>query len=129
MRNFIIGRIGQMLLTFLVIITVLFFLFRLGLPDPTLALISDGLSAEDRGIVMERFGLDKPLWQQYFIYLANIAHGELGTSLHYKAPVFGIAMEKFGNTMVLMVAAILLSYTIGPSACCFRGDVAPDWKC
>lgn len=123
MRSFIIGRIGQTLLTFLVIITVLFFLFRLGLPDPTLALISDGLSAEDRRIVMERFGLDKPLWQQYFIYLANIARGEFGTSLHYKAPVFSIAMEKFGNTMVLMVAAILLSYTIGPAI-----GVLLSWK-
>lgn len=123
MRSFIIGRIGQMLVTFLVIITVLFFLFRLGLPDPTLALISDGLSSEDRQIVIERFGLDKPLWQQYLIYLGNVARGELGTSLHYKAPVFGIAMEKFGNTMVLMVAAIFLSYTIGPAV-----GVLLSWK-
>lgn len=114
MRSFIIGRIGQMLITFFIIITVLFFLFRLGLPDPTLSLISEGLSPEDRQIVTERFGLDKPLWQQYFIYLGNIAKGELGTSFHYKAPVAGIAFEKFLNTMVLMVVAIIIAYSIGP---------------
>src|SRR5690625_4446728 len=114
MRQFIVGRIGQMLVTFFIILTVLFFLFRLGLPDPTTALISDGLSPEDRQIVYERFGLDKPLWQQYFIYLGNVFRGEFGTSFHYKAPVFTVAAEKFLNTMVLMVAAIAISYTVGP---------------
>lgn len=114
MRSFIAGRIGQILITFFIIVTVLFFLFRLGLPDPTLALISDGLSPEDRQVVMERFGLDKPLWQQYFIYLGNVVRGEFGTSFHYKAPVAGIALEKFLNTMVLMLAAIVVSYSIGP---------------
>lgn len=114
MHKYIAGRVGQILVTFFIIITVLFFLFRLGLPDPTLALISDGLSPEDRQLVIQRFGLDKPLWQQYFIYLGNVLRGEFGTSFHYKAPVTAIAMEKFLNTMVLMVAAIIVSYTIGP---------------
>lgn len=114
MRSFVIGRIGQLLVTFFIILTVLFFLFRLGLPDPTLALISDGLSPEDRQLVIARFGLDKPLWQQYFIYIGNVLKGEFGTSFHYKAPVFDVAGEKFLNTMVLMVAAIIVSYTIGP---------------
>lgn len=103
-----------MVITLWVILTLLFFLFRLGLPDPTVALVTEGLSLEDRAIVAERFGLDRPLHQQYLIYLRNVATGELGTSFHYKAPVAGIVGEKFMNTMILMVTAILISYTLGP---------------
>jgi len=113
MRGYILGRAVQILLTLWVILTLLFFLFRLGLPDPTLALISEGLSPEDRMLVAERFGLGRPLWQQYFIYLRNVMSGELGTSFHYKAPVAGIVGEKFLNTMVLMLPAILVAYGIG----------------
>ncbi len=114
MRSYLVGRLLQMVVTLWVILTMLFFLFRLGLPDPTVALVTEGLSPEDRAIVAERFGLDRPLHQQYLIYLRNVATGELGTSFHYKAPVAGIVGEKFLNTMILMVTAILLSYTIGP---------------
>ncbi len=113
MRGYILRRAVQVLLTLWVILTLLFFLFRLGLPDPTLALVSEGLSPEDRMLVAERFGLERPLWQQYFIYLRNVISGELGTSFHYKAPVAGILGEKFLNTMVLMLPAILVAYSIG----------------
>jgi len=104
----------QILVTMWVILTMLFFLFRLGLPDPTVALVTEGLSPDDRAVIAERFGLDRPLHEQYFIYLRNVATGELGTSFHYKAPVAGVVGEKFLNTMILMVVAILLSYTVGP---------------
>lgn len=113
MRSFLISRVLQLLVTFWVIVTVLFFLFRLGLPDPTLALINEGLSPEDRQRVIEQFGLDLPLWQQYLVYLQNLAQGELGVSFHYKAPVGDIVFERLANTMVLMLPAILLAYGIG----------------
>lgn len=113
MRGYMVSRSIQILFTLWIILTLLFFLFRLGLPDPTLALVSDGLSPEDRMLVAERFGLEQPLWRQYFIYLRNVTRGELGTSFHYKAPVAGIVGEKFLNTMVLMLPAIVLAYGIG----------------
>ncbi len=112
--EFILKRIVQLLLTYWVILTVLFFLFRLGLPDPTAALVVEGLSAEEQAMVQARFGLDQPLWVQYFIYLRNFLQGDFGVSFHYKAAVFPILMEKFLNTIVLMLPAILISYTIGP---------------
>lgn len=112
--EFFLKRLLQLLLTYWVILTVLFFVVRLVLPDPTAALIMEGLSVEEQAMVRARFGLDQPLITQYFIYLVNFVQGEFGTSFHYKAPVFPIVMENLLNTLVLMFPAILLSYTIGP---------------
>ncbi len=114
MTRLIVSKLLQMLFTLWVILTVLFFLFRLGLPDPTVALVTDGLSPEDRAIVTERFGLDRPLPAQYVIYLGNALTGEFGRSFHYNAPVTSIVGERVANTLVLMLPAILISYTIGP---------------
>ena len=114
MRGFIARRWLHTLITLWVIFTALFFLFRLGLPDPTLALISEGLSAEDRARITERFGLHLPLWQQYFVYLGNVVTGEMGVSFHYKTPVATIVGDRFLNTMALMIPAIALAYVVGP---------------
>jgi peptide/nickel transport system permease protein len=111
--SYVLRRGWSALGTLLIIVTLLFFLFRLGLPDPTTALVTQGFSPEDRAVVRERFGLDRPLHEQYFIYLKNIVQGEFGTSFYYNAPVSDIIWEKFGNTMVLMLTAIVLAYSLG----------------
>ncbi len=112
--QYIAKRLIQLVITFLIILTILFFLFRLALPDPTAALVMDGLSAEEQAMVRERFGLDRPLVEQYFIYLRNFMQGEFGLSFHYKSAVFPILMEKLFNTLALMLPAIFISYLIGP---------------
>ncbi|MBF8438158.1 ABC transporter permease [Halanaerobiaceae bacterium Z-7014] len=112
--QYIAKRLIQLVITFLIILTILFFLFRLALPDPTAALVMDGLSAEEQAMVRERFGLDRPIVEQYFIYLRNFMRGEFGLSFHYKSPVFPILMEKLFNTLALMLPAIFVSYLIGP---------------
>ena len=112
-RSYILRRAFQALVSLFIIATVLFFLFRLGLPDPTAALITEGLSAEDRAAVRERFGLDRSLPEQYIIYLGNVIQGDFGTSFHYRAPVDAIIWERLANTMVLMLTAIAFAYLIG----------------
>lgn len=121
--EFIVKRVLQILLTYWIILTILFFLVRLALPDPTAALVVEGLSAEEQALVRARFGLDQPLLMQYFIYLRNFLQGEFGTSFHYKAAVAPILFEKFLNTIILMLPAILFSYTLGPAI-----GVLLSWK-
>ncbi len=112
-RNYIIRRVFHGFLALFIIATLLFFLFRLGLPDPTAALITEGLTPEEREQVRMRFGLERPLWEQYLIYLGNIVQGDFGFSFHYRAPVADIIWERLGNTMVLMLPAIALAYVVG----------------
>lgn len=111
--GYLIRRFLQALLALFIIATLLFFLFRMGLPDPTAALVSEGLSPEQRAEVRKQFGLDLPLWNQYLLFLKNAAIGDFGTSFHYRAPVADIIWERLGNTLVLMLAAIFLSYGVG----------------
>lgn len=106
-------RAFQAVVSLFIIATVLFFLFRLGLPDPTTALVTEGLSPEQRDAVRTRFGLDRPLWEQYLIYLGNVVQGDFGTSFHYRAPVADIIWERMANTLVLMLTAIAIAYAIG----------------
>ena len=111
--RYLLRRLLQALLALFIIATLLFFLFRLGLPDPTAALITEGLSLEEREMVRARFGLDRPLFEQYLIYLGNIVQGEFGFSFSYRAPVADIIWERLANTLVLMLSAILIAYAIG----------------
>lgn len=112
-RIYLLKRLLQAIFSLWIIATVLFFLFRMGLPDPTSALITEGLNAEQRAAVRAQFGLEDPLWRQYVLFLTNAVQGEFGTSFSYRAPVSGIVWERLGNTMILMLAAIVLAYAIG----------------
>ncbi len=111
--RYLLRRALQALMALFIIATLLFFLFRLGLPDPTAALITEGLSVEEREQVRARFGLDRPLPEQYLIYLGNIVRGDFGFSFHYRAPVADIIWERLANTLVLMLSAILIAYAVG----------------
>ncbi|WFE74638.1 ABC transporter permease [Roseinatronobacter sp. S2] len=112
-RTYLIKRVLQAVFSLWIIATILFFLFRMGLPDPTSVLITEGLNAEQRAAVRAQFGLEDPLWRQYVLFLTNAVQGEFGTSFSYRAPVSEIVWERLGNTMVLMLAAIVLAYAIG----------------
>lgn len=112
-RSYLLRRILQAFASLFVIATILFFLFRIGLPDPTTALVAEGLNPEQRELVRQRFGLDQPLWQQYLLFLQNAVQGDFGFSFHYRAPVADIIWERLANTMVLMLSAILIAYAIG----------------
>jgi peptide/nickel transport system permease protein len=107
------SRILQSLITLFVLITIVFFLFRLLPGDPTAAMVDPSLSAADRQVLMERFGFDKPLYQQYLLYLKELAKGNLGVSFRFNAPVFVILAEKFLNTSILVVLIFLFSHICG----------------
>ncbi len=112
-RTYLLKRVLQAIFSLWIIATILFFLFRMGLPDPTSALITEGLNAEQRAAVRAQFGLEDPLWRQYVLFLTNAVQGEFGTSFSYRAPVSEIVWERLANTMILMLAAIVLAYGIG----------------
>ncbi|TVQ40801.1 MAG: ABC transporter permease [Geminicoccaceae bacterium] len=112
-RAYVVRRVFQALVSLFIIATLLFFLFRLGLPDPTAALITEGLNQEARDLIRAQFGLDLPLWRQYLLFLFNAVQGDFGFSFSYRAPVADIVWERLANTMVLMLSAIIVAYAIG----------------
>ena len=73
--------------------TILFLMFRLMPGNPLAAYMSEALSAEQQNLIMQQFGLDRPLWEQYVIYFGNLVQGELGTSFHRREPVLSIVLS------------------------------------
>jgi peptide/nickel transport system permease protein len=63
---------------------------------------------------MQEFGLDKPMWQQFLIYINNILHGDLGTSFgNYPASVNSLIAQALPWTLALMIPSILIGWVVG----------------
>lgn len=58
-------------------------------------------------------GLDKPLFEQYFVFLRNAARGDLGSSFAFNAPALGLVLERMPATIELAVAAMLIAVILG----------------
>lgn len=107
-------KLLQLLLTLYAIATFNFILFRVMPGDPIRLLARAGnISAESMERIRELFGLDKPLWMQYLIYLKNIVTGQFGISMTYRQPVSEIIMERLGNTLLLLAGATVLIIVVG----------------
>jgi peptide/nickel transport system permease protein len=102
-----------MLLVLWGVLTLLFLMFRLMPGDPTTAYIDPTFTAEQRQILLHQFGLDRPLWQQYLIYLGNLLHGNLGLSFRFRTPVSGLIMGALPNTLALTLISLVIAYILG----------------
>ncbi|MFX8562029.1 ABC transporter permease, partial [Acinetobacter baumannii] len=71
-------RLAHTLAVVWAVATILFLMFRLMPGNPMAAYINDNLPPEQQAQIMHQFGLDRPLWDQYLIYLGNLARGDLG---------------------------------------------------
>jgi len=132
----VIRKIGWSLFTVAFVVVLNFFLFRVLPGDPSRAGVRDPrLTKEAQEAIRVRFGLDKPvincfetlnplkfksgacainpLDTQFFIYLGNLARGEMGISFHTNRPVADILRERLWNTLVLTGAGQILSIVLG----------------
>jgi peptide/nickel transport system permease protein len=116
-------RIGMTLLVAFLAISINFLIPRAMPGDPIEQQLSQ-LSASSGGNIgdikamvqayRERFGLDKPLWRQYFNYLADVSHGDFGYSLtNYPERVSDVIVAGLPWTLGLLGTATLISFSIG----------------
>jgi peptide/nickel transport system permease protein len=96
-----------------VVITLTFLLFRLMPGDPTLNFLSPTFTDETRAALLKGFGLDKPLWQQYLIYLGQLLRGDFGRSFLQNAPVSAVLWAALPNTIILTLVSLCLAYAFG----------------
>ena len=61
----------------------------------------------------QRWGLDKPLYEQYFAFMGNLAHGDLGTSINTRRPIATDVSQFLPATVELSTAAILFALVVG----------------
>ncbi len=118
--QYIIGKLIEIAFIFFIILTVLFFLFRLSPGDPISKIVDPMLTPEDMRHLISQMGLDKPMWEQYVIYLKNFIVGNFGVSFHYGEPVSQIIKARLGWTILLFTTATVLAAVVGV----FLGKVA-----
>lgn len=106
-------RIVSALLTLLGVAVILFVLFRLMPGDPTAQVIGPSLDEASQLRLKQAFGLDLPMWQQFLIFLKNLATFEWGRSFTTGQPVASLIGHWLGNTLLLMSIGIVLAITLG----------------
>ncbi len=113
MHAYVLRRILQVLPMLLVALTVNFVLVHLAPGDPVYVLAGDSGSLEFYARMRAKFGLDRPLLEQYTLYLANAVRGEFGYSYAYGQPVFSVVLDRIPATLLLMASAQAWSAVAG----------------
>jgi ABC-type dipeptide/oligopeptide/nickel transport system permease component len=111
--DYVVKRTGFALVTVFVAISLNFALFRL-LPGTAVTGLRCGhCTKQFRESIVHQYGLDKPKWQQYEVYLQRLAHGDLGTSVIDNRPVWDDVSQPLLNTLPMVVAGTVISIVIG----------------
>ncbi|MVO16584.1 ABC transporter permease [Parasedimentitalea huanghaiensis] len=113
MSMFWFRRLWQSALTLFTMLTLMFFLFRMLPGDPTATVISPALYPKAQEILRMQFGLDKPLWEQYFVYVKNLSVFDFGLSFHTGRPVADEIGSRLLNTVLLVFPSLITAYALG----------------
>jgi peptide/nickel transport system permease protein len=110
---YLVRRFLHMAFVLWAVASIVFLMFRLMPTDPSTAYIDPTFTADQRAEVLHQFGLDKPLGEQYVIYLGNLLHGQFGLSFRQRRPALGLVLQVLPNTLLLTLSALLLAYVFG----------------
>jgi peptide/nickel transport system permease protein len=112
MARYFAIRIGRAALTIILVVTFAFVVLRLS-GDPGLMILGPEAPPEVIAAFRKAWGLDEPIWMQYFDYFGAIAKGELGRSMRDGRPAIALVLERIPATLALTLPAMALKVGIG----------------
>jgi len=112
MRQFVTRRLGYSLLSLLVLSLTIFFFVRVT-GDPAALLVEPGASDDDIAALHQKFGLDRPLWVQYGLFMLSLVRGDFGQSFYYQTPVLDLYLDRLPNSLLLATVAMAFSLLVG----------------
>ena len=115
-KKYVGKRTLQGIITIILAVTLNFILFRIMPGDPSRAVSGDPrVDTATRLALIAKFGLDRPLLEQFVLYVANLLKGELGISfVQIGRPVISIILgRKMINTIILMGSSMFIAFTLG----------------
>lgn len=115
MVKFIAKRSVQMVVLFIIFLTVLFFLLEAQPGDISQQYVGNpDIPPEAKAALAARLGLDQPVFIRYLNYMRNFFSGNLGNSVvEWPKPVRSLILEALPRTIVLFLSATLLAYYLG----------------
>lgn len=108
-----LAGIASVPITLFGLVLVTFLIGRAMPIDPVIAIVGDHAPAELIARVRVQLGLDEPLYAQFIIYLRNLLHGDLGSSVMTTHPVTDDILHFFPATLELATAAIIVAIIVG----------------
>lgn len=112
MLGYFIQRCLQAVVVMLVM-SVIVFLGVYAIGNPMEVLIPPDAPQDVREFIIARFGLDRPLWEQYLAFLGNVLVGDFGHSFVYNMPVLDLILSRLPATLELALTAVIGAAVIG----------------
>ncbi|MCL6451416.1 MAG: ABC transporter permease [Acetobacteraceae bacterium] len=125
--RYLARRLAQAVVTLFLLASLIFLLFRLVPGDPVSMYVDVGMTQEARAMVLHQFGLDRPLGEQYLLYLSNLLRGNFGVSFQYGKPALQVVGERFWATVLLMAASLLIAFVLGVAGGAFLAWQRGTW--
>lgn len=113
MSQYIIRRLFEAIPVVIGVSVLVFLLIHLIPGDPAIALLGERASEENVAAIRERLGLNRSLPEQYFIWIGNIAQGDLGNTVRGNIPVANEIRSRFPATMELSLVALTFATALG----------------
>ena len=112
MSAFVIRRLLQAFLVMALMSVIVFFGVNV-IGDPVYMLVSPDADQAEIAAAISRLGLDRPIWEQYILFLQGALRGDLGNSFIFGEPALGLIFHHMPATLELAFSALFLSIVIG----------------
>ncbi|MEG0225343.1 MAG: ABC transporter permease [Comamonas sp.] len=112
MLAYLLRRLGQSALVLVAVSLIAFMVFR-HIGDPTISLLGEDATLEERAALNAELGFDKPVPLQYLNYVGKVVQGDLGISYRLKRPVSEVIVERLPATLELALMASIGALAIG----------------
>ena len=129
MLSFIAQRIAKGVIVLIAIIVLNFFLIRLAPGDPAVVMAGEAGASDALFVsqLREKFGLDKPLPEQLFVYVKGVLSLDLGFSFRQQMPVSTLIAERLPATLLLTLTAFAISLVLGITFGALAARLAGTW--
>ena len=111
--SLILSRALSAIVTLLGVMVIVFVLVRVVPGDPIAMMIAPGASEADIAALRAHYGLDLPIWQQFWVWFQQVLSGNLGTSISMKQSVLTIIGERLPATIELAIFALVMAVAWG----------------
>ncbi|EDP65197.1 ABC transporter permease protein [alpha proteobacterium BAL199] len=112
MTAYIVRRLLATIPVMIVVALFVFLLLHLTPGDPAAVIAGDDASPADIEGVRRKLGLDRPIWEQFGIYVMNLLRGDLGTSIFSNLPVMTLVKQRLEPSLVLAVSTLVVAITV-----------------
>lgn len=113
MLTYLAKRLAQSIPTLLGVSIVAFIIINMAPGDPVAQMLGSNATQAEIDDARRLLGLDQPLIMQYFSWIGDVLQGDFGKSLYTSRPVLSEILDRFPNTVILALAAMVIAVVIG----------------